>query len=106
MTRFAYACGRLHTASSAGKITRLEINGRSGVRSVFDIRIDKVEGAPLVTLPVEDLLPQRAPLFRVDQILEIETRLLTEAFGMAAVSAVVRVGATVVASGQISLVSR
>jgi len=76
------------------------------VRSVFDIRIDKVEGVPLVTLPVEDLLPHRAPFFRVDQILEIETRLLTEAFGTVAVSAVVRIGATVVASGQISLVSR
>ena len=43
---------------------------------------------------------------RPGDVIEIETRLLTEALGMAAVSAVVRVGATVVASGQLSLVLR
>jgi 3-hydroxyacyl-[acyl-carrier-protein] dehydratase len=89
----------------------------------------------VLTLLVEDLLPHRAPFLWVDQILEIEPGarcvaskrldpdeplftghfsgnpifpgvLLTEALGMAAVSAVVRVGATVVASGQLSLVLR
>ena len=43
---------------------------------------------------------------RPGDVIEIETRVLTEAMGMAVVSAVVRVGTSVVASGQLSLAER
>ncbi len=59
---------------------------------------------PMVLAAVEHFKFKRP--VRPGDLMEIETRLLTEVPGMAAVSVVVRVGTAVVASGQLSLASR
>lgn len=64
------------------------------------------EGAPaLMVLAAVEHFKFKRPV-RPGDLMEIETQLLAQVPGMAAVSAVVRVGTAVVASGQLSLASR